>query len=672
MRLRRAAKLAWWSIVLKLPRRLRELTALSKVFDADWYVEAYPDVAAAGANPLAHYLSHGAAEGRDPGPRFSTWRYLQRYPDLKAAGVNPLLHYLEFGFNEGREILSTAAGDYEAWISRHEDLSIERLADMRQSVSGPRAPLISIIVPTYNSTEDPLHEAIESVLAQAYGNWELCIVDDASPNSQIRKILLSFEQADARIKVIYREERGGVSRASNTALEMATGEWVAILRHEDLLAPHALFHVAEAINAAPDVQLIYSDEDMISNTGQRRDPSFKPAFSPELFRSRNYLGHLTVHRMANIRAVGGWRAALEDSQDYDLNLRIVERIDASTIRHIPHVLYHRREISGSTATATDEATGSHAAYFRVLKDHIDRLELPAKVEHVPGLPFYHVRFEPPKPAPLVSIILPTRDRVDLLRMSVGSILARTTYEPFEILIVDNESVQEETKIFLMEIAKDPRIRVLPYPHAFNYSAINNFAAGGARGEILALVNNDIEVISSDWLTEMVAWAAQREIGCVGAKLYYPDDTIQHAGVILGVGGAADHSHKHFPRDHPGYCFRLKLPQTVSAVTGACLVVRKSVFFKVGGLNEGTLVVAFNDIDFCLKVREAGYRNVWTPFAELYHYESSSRGRADTPEKRARALEELAYFKHKWGKALDADPFYSPHLARDRGDFSIRT
>jgi GT2 family glycosyltransferase len=368
--------------------------------------------------------------------------------------------------------------------------------------------------------------------------------------------------------------------------------------------------------------------------------------------------------------VGGWRAGFEGSQDYDLNLRIIEHIDTNTICHIPEVLYHWRAIQGSTALATQEKPHAYIAGLRALREHVERLALPASVEEIPGIPYYRMRFKPPDPHPLVSIIIPTRDRAELLQTCLRSILDRTTYDPFELLIVDNGSVEEQAIALLADAAKDPRVRVLSYPRAFNYSAINNFAARAARGEILALVNNDIEVISPDWLTEMVAWAAQPEIGCVGAKLYYPNDRVQHAGVILGLGGVAGHAHKYHPRDHGGYFGRLKLVQTLSAVTGACLVVRKDVYEKVGGLDEKNLGIAFNDVDFSLKVQQIGYRNVWTPFAELYHHESVSRGHENTPDKRERFAKEVRFMVQKWGKLLENDPYYSPHLTRTKMDFSI--
>jgi GT2 family glycosyltransferase len=377
-----------------------------------------------------------------------------------------------------------------------------------------------------------------------------------------------------------------------------------------------------------------------------------------------------VHRADNIRAVDGWRAGLEGSQDYDLNLRIFERVGAGRIRHIPKILYHWRATKGSTALAGSHKGYAYSAGMRALEEHVRRMQLPATVEDVPGTDFYRLKFDVPEPHPPASLIIPTRDRVGLLRGAVESIRDKTTYDNYEIIIVDNGSVEPETLAYFEELKSADNVRILSYDKPFNYSAINNFAVSQAQGTVVGLINNDIEVISPDWLTEMISWAVQPEIGCVGAKLCYANDTIQHGGVLLGVGGVANHAHLNLPRELPGYFGRAAVVSNFSAVTGACLIVRKSVYEEVGGLDAVNLTVAFNDIDFCLRVREAGYRNVWTPFAELYHLESKSRGNDDTPEKAQRFVAEVEFMMHKWDKALANDPFYSPNLSLDRPDFSL--
>ncbi len=526
-------------------------------------------------------------------------------------------------------------------------------------------------MPTYNTPAPLLCEAIDSVLSQIYPHWQLCIADDASTAPHVREILTEYAQGDSRIRLVLREENGHISAATNSAFGTAEGDWIALLDHDDILRPHALAEVALEIERHPDAELIYSDEDKLDMRGRRYDAYFKPDFSRELFRSQNYLNHLTVHRAANIRAVGGWRKGFEGSQDYDINLRILERIDQCRIRHIPKILYHWRAVEGSTATAGGEKNYAYDAGLRALREHAERLKLPAVVEPAPDTPFYRMHFSVPRPAPLVSLIIPTRDKVELLRGCIDSIRRKTTYAAYEIIVVDNGSVEPATLAYFEEIARLDNVRILSWDKPFNYSAINNHAVSEANGEIVGLVNNDIEVISPDWLTEMVSWAAQEDIGCVGAKLYYADDTVQHAGVVLGIGGVAGHSHKHYPRVHRGYFSRLKVLQNLSAVTAACLIVRKDVYESVGGLNEVDLTVAFNDVDFCLRVREAGYANVWTPYAELYHLESVSRGVEDSVEKQERFRKEVNFMMNRWGSALTTDPAYSANLTLLREDFSLR-
>ncbi|NTG51398.1 glycosyltransferase family 2 protein [Agrobacterium rhizogenes] len=560
---------------------------------------------------------------------------------------------------------------YDTWMSRY-DFVPQRDSDRIQAQLGAMIdkPLISVVMPTYNTPSRLLEEAIASVRRQIYPNWELCIADDCSTMRHVRRILRKWERRDPRIKVVYREKNGHISYATNSAFEIAKGEWIALLDHDDILREHALAEVALEIERHPGTQLLYSDEDKLDAKGVRYDPFFKPEFSRELFRSQNYLNHLTVHRAENIRQVGGWRPGFEGSQDYDLNLRIFERIDPNTIRHIPKILYHWRATEGSTAVSGSEKSYAWQAGFKALSEHVERIQLSATVEEAPETPFYRVRMHIPEPAPLVSLIIPTRDKIDLLIGCIGTIREKTSYENYEILIIDNGSQEQATLDYFKAVKKEKNIRVLRYNQPFNYSAINNFAVSRAKGSIIGLINNDIEVISPGWLTEMVSWAIRPDVGCVGAKLYYTDDRIQHAGVIVGLGGVAGHSHKFFPRTHPGYFFRLKILQNLSSVTAACLLVRKSVYNEVNGLNEKDLRVAFNDVDFCLKVAEAGYLNVWSPYAELYHLESVSRGTEDSPERIQRFKSEISYMMYRWGDRLKTDPFYSPNLSKDAENFSI--
>lgn len=569
-------------------------------------------------------------------------------------------------------IFSQPSLDYEEWIDTFETPSLPDQAEVTKLLAAmAKPPVISVVMPVYNPAEIYLRACLDSVLAQSYPHWELCIADDKSPKEHVQRVLREYEAKDLRINVVYRQQNGHISAASNSALEIATGDFVALLDHDDALPEHALLFMAQAICELPDTKIFYSDEDKLNGRGERFDPHFKSDWNPDLFFSQNYVSHLGVYRRNLLQQIGGFRLGVEGSQDQDLLLRCLPHVQDGQIVHIPRVLYHWRTVEGSTALASDEKSYTTDAGIKALRDYFTNLQAGVEVNKglVPNT--YRVRYPIPEPAPLVSLLIPTRDRRSLTETAVRSILEKSNYTNYEILILDNGSVESETLEFFSQIQKeDSRVKVLAYDYPFNYSAINNFGVRHAKGTIIGLVNNDIEVINSEWLTEMVSQCLRPEIGCVGAKLYYSNDTLQHAGVILSLGGVAGHSHKHFPRNHPGYFHRLSLVQTLSAVTAACLLIRKEIFEHVQGLDEENLHVAFNDVDFCLKVREAGYRNLWTPYAELYHYESISRGAEDSPEKIARFTREVNFMKNKWGKHLEIDPFYSQNLTKHREDFSI--
>ena len=562
---------------------------------------------------------------------------------------------------------------YADWIARFEtpELSDSRSIQLAQAAFA-NLPVISVVMPVYNTPEIYLRRAIESVIEQSYPRWELCIADDASTDPRIRTILEEYARRDARVRLALREQNGHISAASNSALELATGDYVALLDHDDELAPNALHFVAESINRMPSAEIFYTDEDKIDGKGNRSEPHFKPDWNPDLFFSQNYVSHLGIYRRELLKLVGGFRVGVEGSQDQDLLLRCLPHVDPANIAHIPRVLYHWRIAQGSTAHAHEDKQYTTGAGIRALQDYFaaqGRADVAVEAGLVPNT--YRARYPIPEPPPLVSLVIPTRDRLDFLEPCLRSIGEKTTYPDYEILVIDNGSVEAATLEYFRRIqAQDSRVRVLAYPHPFNFSAINNYGVQNARGQLVGLVNNDIEVIDPDWLTEMVSHALRPEIGCVGAKLYYGNQTLQHAGVIIGLGGVAGHSHKYFPRAASGYFHRLKLIQNLSAVTAACLVIRKSVYEEVGGMEE-SLGVAFNDVDFCLKVIRAGYRNLWTPYAELYHHESISRGTEDTPQKIERFNREIEFIKSKWGEALERDPCYSQNLTLDREDFSLR-
>ncbi|WP_175750723.1 glycosyltransferase family 2 protein [Burkholderia anthina] len=562
---------------------------------------------------------------------------------------------------------------YDQWIVEVEKVTqpddIQVLGDLD---SLPMRPVISILMPVYNTPENLLRSAVDSVLRQSYPYWELCIADDCSSAIHVRQILADYEKKDRRIKSIVRSKNGHISAASNSALTLSSGDFVALLDHDDELAEHALLYVAKAICENPHAKLFYSDEDKIDMQGKRFQPHFKSDWNPDLFFSQNYVSHLGVYKRDLIQKLGGFRLGVEGSQDYDLFLRSLDYVSGSEIVHIPKILYHWRTIDGSTALEAGEKTYTQDAGLKALRDYFSSRG-GERVSVQPGLASntYRVKWPVPAEEPLVSLLVPTRDKKDVTELAIRSILEKTTYKNYEIIIIDNGSVEPETIEFFTDIQKeDSRIRVIGYDYPFNYSAINNFGFKHARGEIIGLVNNDVEVISADWLTEMVSHAIRPEIGCVGAKLYYGNGTIQHGGVIIGLGGVAGHSHKHFSGSHAGYFNRLKIVQNLSAVTAACLLVRRDIYTEVNGLNERDLTVAFNDVDFCLKVRRAGYRNLWTPYAELFHHESISRGSEDNPEKVARFRSEINYMKQSWAEWLRQDIYYNPNLSKDREDFSI--
>ena len=578
------------------------------------------------------------------------------------------------GIWRGFEIVATSGGfprnDYPEWIRRYDTLTDKtRIVMRKHSDSFVHKKRISLLMPTYNPKPKWLMEAIESVRKQIYPHWELCIADDASTDKTIRPILERYARMDARIKVVYREQNGHISAASNSALELATGEWIALLDHDDLLAEHALFMVVDEINRNSDVRLIYSDEDKIDFAGRRFDPYFKCDWNPDLFYSHNLIAHLGVYQAALFRQIGGFRLGVEGAQDYDLALRYIELIEPNQIQHIPYILYHWRIHAESTAQSSDAKPYALLAGKEALNDHFQRQGIGASVEQL-DFGMYRIRYSLPDTLPLVTLIIPTRNGLELIQKCVESIIRKTSYSNYEILIIDNGSDDPATLQFFKEIETEGRVRVVRDDRPFNYSALNNAAVGLSKGEIIGLINNDLEVISPDWLSEMVSHALRPGVGVVGAKLWYPNDTLQHGGVITGLGGVAGHSHKHLPLGKPGYFWRANLIQSFSAVTAACLIVRKDIYNKVGGLNEKNLKIAFNDVDFCLRVRQAGYRNIWTPYAELYHHESATRGMEDTSKKQSRFIKEIRYMNYRWGDTLLNDPAYSPNLTMTQEDFSL--
>ena len=589
---------------------------------------------------------------------------LRRYPRAFIKGL-PYLRKHGLLAAKNRVIKSLSPDTemtYETWVALYDTITERDVTAIKRHIATLRVtPLISVVMPVYNTRPQYLRKAIDSMIGQIYPNWQLCIADDNSSNPEVRAILQDYARRDHRIKVVFRPQNGHISAASNSALASATGDFVALMDHDDELPAHALYMVAVELNAHPDTDIIYSDEDKIDADGRRYDPYFKTDWNQELFYSQNIVSHLGVYRASLMRQVGGFREGLEGSQDYDLALRIVALTTPERIRHIPHILYHWRIFSGGQTFSTDHLPIAVRAARQALSDYFADRDAAVEIALSKIPCYYRVRHALPDPLPRVSLIVPTRDRIELLRSCIDGLLRKTDYPNLEIILVDNESRQSDTLAYFRSLKAESRVRIIRVEGAFNFSALNNRAADIAKGDLIGFINNDIEVIAPDWLKEMVSQVVQAGVGAVGAKLYYGDDTIQHAGVVLGLGGVAGHPHRRFHRSAAGYFGRLQLVQNVSCVTAACLLMPKKIFVEVGGFDEVNLPVAFNDVDLCLKIREMGYSIVWTPYAELYHLESASRGPDLASKEIQRFNRECAHMERRWGAVLKEDPFYSPNL-----------
>ena len=530
----------------------------------------------------------------------------------------------------------------------------------------------SILVPLYNTPEDLLREMIASVECQTYSNWELCLADGSTDEfSYVGEYCKQSAKKDSRIKYKKLEENKGISENTNACIEMSSGDYIALFDHDDLLHSSALFEYAKVI-CEESADFIYCDEDKFEKVGGRLfDPHFKPDFAPDNLRANNYICHFTVFSRDLLEKVGGFRKEFDGSQDHDLVLRLTEQ--AKHIVHIPKVLYHWRVSSVSVASDPYAKPYTITAGINAVSEHLERVGLKGTVESSAVHPnIYRIKYEITG-NPLVSIIIPNYNHVEDLSRCIDSIIKKSTYKNYEIIIVENNS-NEETFEYYKTLDKYSNIKVVVYkpePNEFNYSAINNYGFKFTSGEHIILLNNDIEVISPDWIQEMLMYSQRNDVGAVGAMLYYPDNTIQHAGVVLGVLTLAGHSFKHQPRGTAGYFGRAAYQQDLTAVTAACMMMRRGVFEQVNGLDE-TFKVAFNDIDLCMRIRKAGYLITFTPYAELYHYESVSRGDDTSPEKRKRFVSEVERFQKRWKKELEAgDPYYNPNLTLDAENFDIK-
>lgn len=556
--------------------------------------------------------------------------------------------------------INKAAPDYARWIDHNE----------RRHPPAEPGIKISIVMPVFRPDMAQFRAAVLSVRSQSYGNWELCIADDASVDPELSAELLRMVATDKRIKLHVRAQNGHISLASNDALGMVTGEWVCLLDQDDLLSTDALAWVAWHVKRDPEMAFWYSDRDKITEDGQRFEPFFKPDFDLEMCLGQNYICHLAAMRTTVLKEIGGFRAGYEGAQDHDLFLRYISRVGVARVGHIPHVLYHWRSHPGSTAQALGNKDYAANAGVRAVESYLAHVSPGAHASLDARTATVRVRYPLPEHPPLVSIIIPTKDRLDLLKPCIDSIWGKTTYRSFEIIVIDNGTTDPATLAYLHKIGREGTARVFVDAGPFNYSRLNNRAATHACGDLLLLMNNDVEVVEPDWLAEMVSLAVRPRVGCVGAKLLYPNGRIQHGGLVLGIGGVAAHVLRGKDAYDSAYFNWLNLTHEVSAVTGACLLVSKSIYMEVDGLNEDRLAVAFNDVDFCLKVRARGYTNLYAAHAVLVHHESVSRG-VDSSEKSVeRWRKESHYMQATWGKELERDPYYNANLSLKSDEFAF--
>lgn len=556
----------------------------------------------------------------------------------------------------------------EARVYLQENVLTEKQRAIEEKTKFQNPVTFSVIVPVYNCPQQFLREMIDSVVGQTYPNWQLCLADGSDQaHSYVEEVCSEYAEKDSRIKYRKLKKNLGISANTNEAIDMASGEYITLFDHDDMLHPSALFQVMKVIEEQH-ADFIYTDE--CSFEGTLANPTFihfKPDYAPDTLRSNNYICHLSTFSRELMNQVGRFSAEHDGSQDYDMILRLTEK--AKRIVHIPRVLYYWRVHSGSVASGVDVKPYCLTAGKKALQNHLERIGLKGQVTDSKVPSTYKIDYEIEK-TPLISILIPNKDHSDDLKKCIHSILDRSTYKNIEIVVVENNSTESKTFAYYEELEKNPIVKVVTWKEAFNYSAINNYGAGFCSGEYLLLLNNDVEVITPNWIEEMLMFAQRKDVGAVGARLLYPDGTLQHGGIILGLGGIAGHAQFGIDREDPGYASRISFAQDLSACTAACLLVRKELFDQIDGFDEG-LAVAFNDVDFCLRIREKGYLIICTPYAELYHYESKSRGYEDTPEKQQRFQEEIALMKARWGDALEHDPYYNPNLTLEIGGFTLK-
>lgn len=567
-------------------------------------------------------------------------------------------------------VMGTAAEPenlYQIWIEKNEPTK-EELQEQKNTKFKIN-PKISIIIPMYNTPVNFFEELVDNLIGQTYSNWELCLADGSpEENKELEKIY----KKDERIKYKFIGENKGIAGNTNEALSLVTGDFVALLDHDDLLPLFSLYEIVKCINENPDAEFIYTDEDKFEKLGGKRyDPYFKSDFATDTLRANNFICHFSVFKKELMDKLGGFRSEYDGAQDYDILLRMSE--ETNKIVHIPKILYHWRVHALSTAKAGGTAKPyAYEAGIKAIQDHINRLGLKGTVEQGNTLGTYKINYEVIG-NPKVSIIIPNKDYINTLKVCLNSLKKLTTYENYEIIVVENNSEESETFEYYKKIDGKDKIKVVYFPEKeFNYSKIINFGVKNSTGDYIIQLNNDTELMTPNWIQEMLGFAQREDVGAVGVELFYPDNTIQHAGIIIGIGGVAGHVFKNLPKGIHGYFSKDAMIQNLSAVTAACIMTPKSIYDDVDYMDE-KFKVAFNDVDFCLKIREKGKLIVYNPFVQFKHYESKSRGFEDTPEKKERFQAEIDRFHDKWQSVLDkGDPYYNINLRLDNDQCAIRT
>ena len=552
---------------------------------------------------------------------------------------------------------------YEAYVPDEAALEKQRHHHFEYS------PLISVAVPAYRTPEKFLAQMIDSLLAQTYGNWELCIANGSPEDSAMKKVLEEYTKKDSRIRVSELTENKGIAGNTNAALEMAQGEFVGLLDHDDLLAPNALYEIVRALDEDRNLDAVYTDEDKVTTElDEHFQPHLKPDFNLDLLRSNNYICHFFVVRRSIVQKVGGFCQEFDGAQDHDFIFRCIET--AEKVGHIPEILYHWRTHKASTADNPASKMYAFDAGKRAIEAHLKRTGTEGIVSHTPDLGFFRVKY-PVQGQPLVSVIIPNKDEKETLKACIDSIREKTEYPNYEIINVENNSTTDEIFQYYKELSQDPRIRLLRWKKEFNYSAINNYGVRHANGEYLLFLNNDVTVITPGWIKELLGVCQRPEVGAAGVKLIYPDNTIQHAGCVIGLGGIAGHMFVDMPANRTGYLHKASILQDMSAVTAACMMMKRTAFEEAGGFTE-KLSVAFNDVDLCLKVRKNHKLIVYDPYVQLYHMESKTRGAEDNKEKVRRFQEEIEYMRCQWIDILKkGDPYYNRNLSLTKWNYSLR-